>query len=227
MLQKSCRVYFAIHFHLKICKRLYHKIFNLIINLNAFNLDNLKKRHTIQHKKMSGKPKHKKPPHRPSTMFLTMDAKKDDDEDEANIVSSEDDDVIQVESKTEKEPLMDEAARLKDIEERDELAERLKQRDDSNTKRKGDQQSQKILEEAAKRLKLEKEDRKKVIPKLRVESRRTYLERREVDKLEELEDELRDEEEFFQRNDVKLTKYEIERYEAKKKIFEIGKQYKE
>lgn len=171
--------------------------------------------------------KHKKPPHRPSTMFLEMNPKEDDDQD-ANIVSSEEEaDAVKVESKTEKEPLMDEAARLKDIEERDELAERLKQREDAHTKRKGDQQSQKMLEEAAKRLKLEKEDRKKVIPKLRVESRRTYLERREVDKLEELEEELRDEEEFFQRNDVKLTKYEIERYEAKKKTLEIARQYKE
>jgi pre-mRNA-splicing factor ATP-dependent RNA helicase DHX16 len=170
--------------------------------------------------------KHKKKPHRPSKMFLEMDSKKGD-EDENVQSSEEEEDAIKIEAKNEKEPLMDEKERLKDIEERDELAERLRQRDEANTKRKGDQQSQKMLEEAAKRLKLEKEDRKKVIPKLRIESRQTYLQRREVDKLEELESEIKDEEEFFQTNNVKLTKYEIERYEAKKKTLEIARQYKE
>ncbi len=74
---------------------------------------------------------------------------------------------------------MNDVERLKDIEERDELSERIRLKEDAHTKRKGDQQSQKMLEEAAKRLKLEKEDRKKVIPKLREESRQIYLKTRE------------------------------------------------
>ena len=104
-----------------------------------------------------------------------MDAK-EEDADQA-ISSSDEEEKIEV--KKEKEATMTNAERLKDIEERDELAERIRQRDESNTKRKGDPQNAKMLEEAAKRLKLEKEDRKKVIPKLREESRQVYLKTRE------------------------------------------------
>ena len=176
-------------------------------------------------------------------MFLEMNVK-DEDKDEI-ILSDEDEDNIEV--KTEKVALMNDSERLKDIEERDELAERLRKKDEAHTKRKGDQQSSKMLEEAAKRLKLEKEDRQKVIPKLREESRQVYLKTREQvtltnvwflnwpvfwhvfilikDKLDELEQEVRDEEYLW--SDVKLTKYEKERIEQKKKTLEIARKYKE
>ena len=109
-------------------------------------------------------------------MFLDMNVK-DEDQDE-NIVSSSDDEV-QYEVKKEKEATMSNAERLRDIEERDELAERIRNRDEAKTKRKGDVQSSKVIEEAAKRLKMEKDDRLKVIPKLREESRQVYLKTRE------------------------------------------------
>lgn len=114
---------------------------------------------------------HKKKPQ----MFLDMNVK-DEDQDE-NIPSS--DDEVQYEVKKEKEATMSNAERLKDIEERDELAERIRNRDEAKTKRKGEVQSSKVIEEAAKRLKMEKDDRLKVIPKLREESRQVYLKTRE------------------------------------------------
>lgn len=154
-------------------------------------------------------------------MFLDMNVK-DEDQDE-NIVSSSDDEV-QYEVKKEKEATMSNAERLRDIEERDELAERIRNRDEAKTKRKGDVQSSKVIEEAAKRLKMEKDDRLKVIPKLREESRQVYLKTREEDKLAELEQEVQDEEYLW--SDVKLTKYEKERMEQKKRTLEIARQYK-
>lgn len=82
--------------------------------------------------------------------FLDMDVK-EEDQDEA--ISSDED---QIEIKKEKEATMTNAERLKDIEERDELAERIRQRDEANTKRKGDIVNNKMLEEAAKRFKTRK-----------------------------------------------------------------------
>ena len=52
-------------------------------------------------------------------------------------------------------------------------------------------------EEAAKRLKLENEDRRRIIPELRKASRRAYLGKRQEDKLTELELEIQDEEYLF------------------------------
>lgn len=56
----------------------------------------------------------------------------------------------------------------------------------------------KAYEEAAKRLKLENErEKEKVIPRLRVESRRKYLEKRKEDKVIELEANILDDEYLF------------------------------
>lgn len=55
----------------------------------------------------------------------------------------------------------------------------------------------KAYEEARKRLEMEAEDRKKIIPELRKKSRRDYLKKRNVDKLDDLEAELMDEEYLF------------------------------
>lgn len=52
-------------------------------------------------------------------------------------------------------------------------------------------------EEAAKRLKLENENREKIIPRLRIESRRKYLEKRKEDKVAELEADIIDDEYLF------------------------------
>ena len=170
-------------------------------------------RHHRHHNSKSSKKK-------PQTAFFEMSAKRKDNEDDEEQPSSEEEQEIRTE-KVE----VDDQARLKDIEERDEFAERLKARDEQNTKRKVDQQNNKMLEEAAKRLKLEKEDRSKVMPSLREQSRQHYLERREVDKLAELEQEVMDEEFMFK--DVKLTAFERQRFEQKKRTLESARQYKE
>ena len=53
------------------------------------------------------------------------------------------------------------------------------------------------MEEAAKRLKIAAEDKKKMVPELRVQSRRDYLQKRRVDKLDELKDDIEDDEYLF------------------------------
>lgn len=87
-----------------------------------------------------------------------------------------------------------EEARLRDIKERDEFAERLKKRDGSKIIHVSDKS---VYEKAAKKLKLENEDREKMVPALRVQSRRKYLEKRKDDKLQELEADIQDDEYLF------------------------------
>lgn len=87
--------------------------------------------------------------------------------------------------------------RLKDLKERDEFAKRLKKRDEEKVKKVTESSSKRSYEEAAKRLKLEAEDRTKILPKLRVQSRRKYLEKRKEDKVIELEADIADDEYLF------------------------------
>lgn len=91
-----------------------------------------------------------------------------------------------------------EEERLRDIKERDEFAERLKKRDENKTRKVLESSgSRKAFEEAAKRLKLEHEDRDKILPQLRIQSRRKYLEKRKEDKVAELEADIIDDEYLF------------------------------
>lgn len=92
----------------------------------------------------------------------------------------------------------EEEARLKDLKERDEFANRLKKRDEGKTRNIVHATEKKAYEEAAKRLKMENEDREKMIPMLRVQSRRKYLEKRKDDKLVELEADIADDEYLFE-----------------------------
>jgi len=57
---------------------------------------------------------------------------------------------------------------------------------------------EKAYEEAAKKLKLDADDKDKLIPRLRIESRRKYLEKRKDDKITELEADIRDDEYLFE-----------------------------
>ena len=77
--------------------------------------------------------------------------------------------------------------------------------------------------EAAKRLQLEELDRKNIIPKLRIDSRRKYLEKRKDEKVEELEADIRDDEYLF--DDDQLTKREIKDREDKKIILRLAKEH--
>ncbi|GBM13433.1 Pre-mRNA-splicing factor ATP-dependent RNA helicase DHX16 [Araneus ventricosus] len=113
--------------------------------------------------------------------------------------------------------------RLEDLKERDEFSERLKKKDKEKTRNIVEKSDRKAFEEAAKRLRLEAEDRKKIVPKLRTESRRQYLAKRKEDKLLELEGDIQDEEYLF--SDVKLTEKEERELKYKKKILELAKQH--
>ncbi|XP_015907708.1 pre-mRNA-splicing factor ATP-dependent RNA helicase DHX16 [Parasteatoda tepidariorum] len=116
-----------------------------------------------------------------------------------------------------------ERERLEDLKERDEFSERLKKKDKEKTRKIVERSDKKAFEEAAKRLRLEAEDKKKIVPKLRVESRREYLAKRKEDKLIELEGDIQDEEYLF--SDVKLTEKEKKELQYKKKILELAKQH--
>ena len=56
---------------------------------------------------------------------------------------------------------------------------------------------QQAYEEARKRLEMAERDRRKMVPDLRKSSRREYLKKREVDKLDELEADIADDEYLF------------------------------
>lgn len=102
-------------------------------------------------------------------------------------------------SSNDEEPDSEEESRLKDLRERDEFANRLKQRDEDRTRKVVEATGErKAIDEATKRLKLEHEDRDKIVPHLRVQSRRQYLEKRKEDKVAELEADILDDEYLFE-----------------------------
>ncbi|XP_049832588.1 pre-mRNA-splicing factor ATP-dependent RNA helicase DHX16 [Schistocerca gregaria] len=118
-----------------------------------------------------------------------------------------------------------EKQRLKDIRERDEFAERLKKRDQEKTRNvvHNTAAEKRAYEEAVKRLKMEAEDKERLIPKLRVESRRKYLEKRKEDKVAELEADIIDDEYLFQEEE--LTERERKERDHKKKLLQLAKEH--
>uniref|UniRef100_A0A2R5LFA9 RNA helicase n=1 Tax=Ornithodoros turicata TaxID=34597 RepID=A0A2R5LFA9_9ACAR len=113
--------------------------------------------------------------------------------------------------------------RLRDLKERDEFAARLRDKDKDKTRNIIERSDKKAFEEAAKRLKLEAEDRRKIVPKLRVDSRRKYLEKRKEDKLIELEADIHDEEFLF--SETPLTEREKKEGEYKRKVLKLAKEH--
>nr|XP_022327385.1 putative pre-mRNA-splicing factor ATP-dependent RNA helicase DHX16 [Crassostrea virginica] len=132
---------------------------------------------------------------------------KDDDRDETDVDSEEE---------IEKE-------RLKDLDERDQFAERLKVKDKEKQRSVISKSEKKAYEEARKRLEMEAQDRKKIVPELRKKSRRDYLKKRNVDKLEDLEAELMDEEYLF--GEMELTQREKREREYKKTVLKLAKDH--
>lgn len=116
-----------------------------------------------------------------------------------------------------------EEARKKDLKERDEFASRLKKRDEEKTRKIVQASDKKAYEEAAKRLKLEHANRDQIIPKLRVESRRKYLEKRKDDKLAELEADIVDDEYLFE-EDI-LTERERKDRRHKKELLKLAQEH--
>lgn len=115
----------------------------------------------------------------------------------------------------------DEDRRKKDLKERDEFANRLRSKDDSKVRKITETSGSSGAAEAAKRIKLmETESRDRMMPKLRIESRRQYLEKRKEDKVAELEADIRDDEALW--DDNVLTQKEKSDREHKKKILQLA-----
>ncbi|KAG0181537.1 hypothetical protein DFQ29_008001 [Apophysomyces sp. BC1021] len=115
-----------------------------------------------------------------------------------------------------------EMERLRDIKERDELAERIKEKDKEKTKKMVEDRSSKEGSEARKRRNLadDKDARQAALPSLRERSRQEYLKLREQQQMELLRKEVEDEEYLFR--DQRLTKREIAQHEYKKQVLELS-----
>ncbi|XP_055520642.1 pre-mRNA-splicing factor ATP-dependent RNA helicase DHX16, partial [Leucoraja erinacea] len=118
----------------------------------------------------------------------------------------------------------EEKDRLKDLEERDAFAERIKRRDKDRTRVVLERSDKKAYEEAQKRLKMGEDDRKALIPELRKHSRREYLGKREQEKLEDLEAEIQDDEYLF--SPGQLTAREKQQLDYKRKVRDLAREYK-
>ncbi|XP_046403500.1 pre-mRNA-splicing factor ATP-dependent RNA helicase DHX16 [Ischnura elegans] len=116
-----------------------------------------------------------------------------------------------------------EKERLRDIRERDEFADRLKRKDAE--RQLAYKRSKGVHEEAARRLEHEAKDREKIIPKLREESRRKYLEKRKEDKVAELEADIIDDEYLFE--DEILTSREKKEREHKRRLLQLAKEHEQ
>lgn len=117
-----------------------------------------------------------------------------------------------------------EKSRKRDLQERDAFAERLKKKDKEKTRNVAEAQG-KSYEEAAKRIKLEQGNLEKLVPSLRIESRRKYLEKRKDDKIAELEADIQDDEYLF--DDDVLTEREKREREHKKRLLNLAKEHEQ
>ncbi|XP_072396824.1 pre-mRNA-splicing factor ATP-dependent RNA helicase DHX16 [Diabrotica undecimpunctata] len=116
-----------------------------------------------------------------------------------------------------------EEARRRDLKERDEFANRLKKRDEERTRNIAHTSDKRAYEEAAKRLKLDNAEKEKLIPMLRVASRRKYLEKRKEDKLQELEADIADDEYLFE--EAVLTEREKKDRVHKKELLKLAQEH--
>ena len=116
-----------------------------------------------------------------------------------------------------------ERERREDIRERDALAKRLLEKDKERTRKVAEKPDKRAFEEAAKRLAQETEDREKLVPQLRKESRRAYLVKRKEDKLVELKDDIKDEEFLFDQST--LTEREKRELKYKKRILDLAEKH--
>ncbi|XP_074655901.1 pre-mRNA-splicing factor ATP-dependent RNA helicase DHX16-like isoform X2 [Tubulanus polymorphus] len=131
--------------------------------------------------------------------------------------------VIKQEDKTsesEDEYERQEKKRIEDLKERDEFATRIKERDKEKTRNIVEKSDKKAYEEAAKRLQLENEDRKKIVPQLRKESRRDYLKKRQAEKVDALEADIVDDEYLFSGEKEKHD------FQYKKTILKLAKEHR-
>ncbi len=116
-----------------------------------------------------------------------------------------------------------ERERRQDLEERDAFAQRMIKKDKEKTRNIVEKNDKKAYEEAAKRLAVEGEDRDKLLPELRKESRRKYLAKRKEDKLIELKDDIADDEFLF--DESQLTERERRERKYKKTVLQLAEQH--
>ena len=110
-----------------------------------------------------------------------------------------------------------------DLKERDEFHQRMVAKDKEKQRNIATKSDKKAFEEAAKRLAQEKQDREKMIPELRKESRRAYLGKRKEDKLSELKADILDDEYLF--DESQLTEREKQQKSYRKTILQLAEQH--
>lgn len=142
--------------------------------------------------------------------------------DEDHPHEEEDQDAMKFEE--EDEETRQEKQRVKDLEERDAFAERVKQRDQEKTKRIVEDRSSKAsgaAAEAAERRRLadDADARQHAMPSLRERSRQEYLTKREMQRIELLRREIADDESLFR--GMKTTKREHRELERKKELLRL------
>ena len=113
--------------------------------------------------------------------------------------------------------------RIEDLEQRDTFVKRIREKDREKTRNIVAMSEKKANEKALKRLRLEKEDRVKVLPKLREQSRRDYLNKRRQDKLQDLELQVQEEEYYFKGQE--LSEQEQKDLEYKKTTLRLAKEH--
>jgi pre-mRNA-splicing factor ATP-dependent RNA helicase DHX16 len=133
----------------------------------------------------------------------------------------------QEESKVTREE-QEELERERDLKERDEFVQRMLDRDKAKTEKKQEEVREKHLKQVeieqllAKGEKVVTEDGQELtLDKLREQSRRAYLKKREERELKLLEQELEEEDELFK--GVKLTKAEEERRQLRREVLRMAK----
>ena len=106
---------------------------------------------------------------------------------------------------------------------RDEFVDRLKKRNKDEARNIVEDSDKHKYDDAKRKLQLSEEEKKKMMPELRKQSRREYAKKRKEMKLEELVDDIKDEEYLFK--DVQVTEKEKIMYERKKQLLELAQRY--
>jgi pre-mRNA-splicing factor ATP-dependent RNA helicase DHX16 len=116
---------------------------------------------------------------------------------------------------------LEELQRIKDLQERDDFAARLRKRDDAKTKKlvgeKGEEEDGNGIP-----VNISEEERKLIFEESRIVSRQAYLEKRENKKMDELVEAIEDEKHLFE--GVELTAKEKRDFAIKQRVLDLVKQ---
>ena len=121
---------------------------------------------------------------------------------------------------------LEELQRVKDLQERDEFAARLRKRDDAKTKKMvGEKDGEDEVDELGIPKNASAEERKLIFEESRIVSRQAYLEKRENKKVDELVEAIEDEKFLFE--GVELTAKEKRDFAVKQRVLDLVKQRNE